>query len=286
MGYVATIGMFDGVHCGHQFVLRQVAAAAQASSLRSMAITFDHAVRNIPVLTPLDEKIRLMIATGIDRVEMLPFTDTLRQMTAREFMQRVLKEQLDVQVLLTGYDNRFGHNREEGFDDYVRYGHELDIDVRCLPPAPSDGVSTAVSSSLIRQQLTAGHVAEAADSLGRPYAIVGQVEHGMHIGTQLGFPTANIRPTDPGQLIPANGVYAVEADVDGTVFKGMMNIGMRPTFDGRQQTLEVHIFQLHENLYGRSVKVSFLRRLREEQRFATVEELIKQLKQDAIKAQQ
>ena len=133
MGYVATIGVFDGVHLGHQFVLRHVVETAREQGLQSMAITFDQTMPRDQVLTSLDAKRLLLSKTGVDRIEVLQFTDELRQMTAREFMQRVLKEQLDVKILLTGYDNRFGHNREEGFDDYVRYGKELGIEVRCLP---------------------------------------------------------------------------------------------------------------------------------------------------------
>ena len=137
MGYVATIGMFDGVHLGHLFVLQHVVKTAREQGLQSMAITFDHTMHRDQVLTPLDAKRLLLSKTGIDHIEVLQFTDELRQMTAREFMQRVLKEQLDVKMLLTGYDNRFGHNREEGFDDYKRYGRELGIKVESLPPAPS-----------------------------------------------------------------------------------------------------------------------------------------------------
>lgn len=281
-GYVATIGMFDGVHRGHQFVLQQVVAAAQERGLQSMAITFDHSLRHEPVLTPLDEKLLLLSKTGIGRVEVLPFTDELKQMTARQFMQQVLKEQLHVSVLLTGYDNRFGHNREEGFDDYVRYGRELDIEVLQLP---AEG---KVSSSLIRQLLSEGRVSEASDCLGYPYTILGSVEHGEHVGTQLGFPTANLMPADQSQLIPAAGSYAVKVRLENSVeFKhGMMNIGHRPTFDGRQQTLEAHIFQLHEDLYGQQLLVSFVERLREEQRFDSPEALRQQLEQDRQQAQE
>ena len=150
MGYVATIGMFDGVHLGHQFVLHHVVETAREQGLLSMAITFDQTMPRDQVLTSLDTKRLLLSKTGIDRIEVLQFTDELRQMTAREFMQQVLKEQLDVKILLTGYDNRFGHNREEGFDDYVRYGKELGIEVKSLPPAPSKGRGRTISSSFIR----------------------------------------------------------------------------------------------------------------------------------------
>jgi riboflavin kinase/FMN adenylyltransferase len=280
--------MFDGVHLGHQFVLHHVVETAREQGLLSMAITFDQTMPRDQVLTSLDAKRLLLSKTGIDRIEVLQFTDELRQMTAREFMRQVLKEQLDVKILLTGYDNRFGHNREEGFDDYVRYGKELGIEVKSLPPAPSKGRGRTISSSFIRQLLTEGHVGKASEGLGYPYTILGRVEHGEHVGTKLGFPTANLVPVDEKQLIPAAGAYAVKVRVENSVEwkHGMMNIGMRPTFDGHKRTLEVHIFRLNEDLYGQQMLVSFVERLREEQRFENVEALISQLQQDAILAEQ
>ena len=149
---------------------------------------------------------------GIERVEVLAFTPQLKSLTAREFMEQVLRDQMNVRVLLTGYDNRFGRNREEGFDDYVRYGQELGIEVCCLPPLPATSSSLNaknVSSSYIRQLLSDGQVAEAADCLGHPYSISGHVAHGEHIGTELGFPTANLVPSE-SQLIPSPGAYAVK----------------------------------------------------------------------------
>ena len=288
IGYVATIGMFDGVHLGHQFVLHHVVETAREQGLQSMAITFDQTMPRDQVLTSLSAKRLLLSKTGIDCIEVLQFTDELRQMTAREFMQQVLKEQLNVKILLTGYDNRFGHNREEGFDDYVRYGQELGIEVKSLPPAPSKGRGRTISSSFIRQLLTEGHVGKASEGLGYPYTILGRVEHGEHVGTQLGFPTANLVPVDEKQLIPAAGAYAVKVRMENSVEwkHGMMNIGIRPTFNGHKRTLEVHIFRLNEDLYGQQLLVSFVERLREEQRFENVETLINQLQQDAVLAEQ
>lgn len=290
-GFVATIGMFDGVHEGHRFVLRQVVACAQERGLQSMAITFDHTLRHDDVLTPLDEKLLLLSRTHIDKVEVLPFTAELKQMTARQFMEQVLKDRLGVKVLLTGYDNRFGHNREEGFDDYVRYGRELGIEVLQLPAAPPRGVAVrggTISSSLIRKLLKEGAVSEASEALGYPYTIMGRVEHGEHIGTRLGFPTANLVPVDSQQLIPAPGVYAVKVRLEHSMElkHGMMNIGHRPTFDGVRQTLEAHIFQLHEDLYDQLLWVSFVARLRDEQRFDSIEALKEQLQRDAAKAEE
>ena len=283
MKYVATIGMFDGVHKGHQFVLRQVVACAKERGLQSMAITFDQSPRQEQLLTPLDEKLRLITEAGIDHVEVLSFTPSLKTMTARQFMEQMLKEQLDVQVLLIGYDNRFGHHREEGFEDYVRYGRELGIEVIGLP-AEGD-----VSSSRIRQLLAEGRIDEATACLGHPYTMTGRVTHGEHVGTELGFPTANLLPNDSRQLIPANGVYAVRVSPltsqTSPLYKGMMNIGTRPTFNGDHQTLEVHLFHFDQDLYDQQLAVSFVSRLREERRFDSREALRTQLQKDALLAE-
>jgi riboflavin kinase/FMN adenylyltransferase len=279
IGYVATIGMFDGVHRGHQFVLQHVADEARQRALRSMAITFDKG--SAQTLTPLAQKRTLLMNTGIDRIEVLTFNEALKQMTAREFMQQVLRDKYGVKVLLIGYDNRFGHNRTEGFEDYVRYGKELDIEVLQLPAAGE------ISSSIIRQQVAAGDISNANELLGHPYTIAGRVEHGEHIGTKLGFPTANIVVDDQCQLIPAAGVYAVNIRMENnTEWKhGMMNIGTRPTFNGQRQTLEVNIFHLSEDLYGQRIEVTFAERLRGEQRFDSAEALKEQLQRDAIEAE-
>ena len=279
IGYVATIGMFDGVHCGHQFVLQHVVDEARQRGLQSMAITFDKS--GPQTLTPLDQKRLLLTKTGIDRIEVLTFNDALKQMTAREFMQQELRDRLGVKVLLTGYDNRFGHNRTEGFDDYVRYGQELGIEVLQLPQEGE------ISSSIIRQLVAEGAISKANQLLGNPYTILGSVEHGEHIGTKLGFPTANLVLVDKCQLVPAAGVYAVKIRMENSVEwkHGMMNIGMRPTFDGQSQTLEVNVFRLKENLYGQQLQVAFFERLRGEQRFDNIEALKAQLQQDAIEAE-
>ena len=279
IGYVATIGMFDGVHCGHQFVLQHVVDEARQRGLQSMAITFDKS--GPQKLTPLDQKRLLLTKTGIDRIEVLTFNDALKQMTAREFMQQELRDRLGVKVLLTGYDNRFGHNRTEGFDDYVRYGQELGIEVLQLPQEGE------ISSSIIRQLVAEGAISKANQLLGNPYTILGSVEHGEHIGTKLGYPTANLVLVDDCQLIPATGVYAVKIRMENSVEwkHGMMNIGMRPTFDGQSQTLEVNVFRLKENLYGQQLQVAFFERLRGEQRFDSIEALKAQLQQDAIEAE-
>jgi riboflavin kinase/FMN adenylyltransferase len=278
-GYVATIGMFDGVHRGHQFVLQHVVDEARQRGLQSMAITFDKT--GPETLTPLVQKRILLMKTGIDRIEVLTFDDALKHMTAHQFMQQVLRDEYGVKVLLTGYDNRFGYNRLEGFDDYVRYGKELGIEVKQLPAAGE------ISSSIIRQLVADGDVSKANELLGYPYTLLGSVEHGEHIGTKLGFPTANIVIEDQCQLVPATGAYAVKIRMENSVEwkHGMMNIGTRPTFDGQRQTMEVNVFRLKENLYGQQLQVAVVERLRGEQRFESIEALKEQLRQDAIEAE-
>ena len=282
-GYAATIGMFDGVHLGHQFVLRQLTELARERGLLSLVLTFDRSPRGEAVLTPLAEKVRLIGQAGIDRVEALGFTPQLKAMTARQFMEWMHRE-LGVATLLTGYDNRFGHNREEGFDDYVRHGHEIGMEV--VPGRPLETCAgLRPSSSAVRQCLQAGRVEQARELLGRSYGIDGIVVSGEHIGHRLGFPTANLQPAEAQKVIPAAGVYAVWATIDGGRPRpAMMNIGTRPTFDGHQQTLETHILDFDGDLYGRPLSVSFEGRLRPERRFDGADELQAQLQRDAEQA--
>ena len=288
---VATIGMFDGVHKGHRFVLSHVCEYAKQRGVQSMVITFDcHPCEVVQtdwkplLLTTNDERMRLLAETGINYVKVLHFTPEMSVLSAHDFMV-MMKEQLSVKVLLMGYDNRFGHNRQDTFEDYVRYGKEIGIDVESLPPLTSNllPLTSHISSSVIRRLLTEGKVKEAAQCLSYPYSMKGKVVKGNHIGTGLGYPTANLLPSDSRKLIPAPGVYAVRclmSDVRCKTYKGMMNIGTRPTFGTNPQTLEVHILDYEGNLYGQEIRVSFIERLRDERRFNNMEELKAQLDED------
>ncbi|MBO7116617.1 MAG: bifunctional riboflavin kinase/FAD synthetase [Prevotella sp.] len=291
---VATIGMFDGVHKGHRFVLSHICDYAKAHQLASMVITFDQHPREVvqtdwkpQLLTTFDERMRLLEETGIDYCVVLPFTKEMANLTARDFMQ-LMANQLGVKVLMTGYDNRFGHNRHDTFEDYVRYGKEIGMEVEQLPAVSqklkAKSQKPEISSSLIRQLLAEGNVSEAAECLSYPYRLTGKVVRGEHIGTTLGFPTANLQLNDPRKLIPASGVYAVRCLMEEgrrKMFVGMMNIGTRPTFGEHSQTLEVHILDYEGDLYGQEITVSFIERLREERQFDNEEELKEQLKEDA-----
>ena len=285
---VATIGCFDGVHLGHQLILRTMLHEAKSRGLASMVITFDRQPREVfdpdfrpQLLSTPQEKEHQLSLLGIDTLVVLPFTRELAALSAREFMLRVLQEQLNVSVLVAGYDNRFGRDRREGFDDYVRYGRELGIDVLRGTMERIPGEEQAVSSSVIRRLLEEGRVELMPDCLTRFYSLTGKIVAGEHIGHELGFPTANLDVDHPYKLIPAPGVYAVWAEIDGERMPAMMNIGMRPTFDGTRQTLEVHILQ-HQvgDIYGQMLTVTFVARLRSERRFESKEALMAQLQQD------
>lgn len=286
---VATIGVFDGVHKGHQHLIGMVAEQAKVSGLSSAVVTFDRSPRQVldptfrpQLLTTLEEKQTIIGQLGIDYLVVLPFTKELAALTAREFMQQILHGQLNADMLITGYDNRFGHNREEGFDDYVRYGQEMGMQVvRGDAELMADG-SRAVSSSVIRQLLLAGHVEQMPQCLTRLYQLSGKVMPGEHIGHQLGFPTANLELLCADKLIPAPGVYAVWTTTgkDQQKRAAMMNIGTRPTFEGKGQTLEVNILDFDDDLYGQRVDIQFVQRLREERRFDSPEALVAQLQED------
>lgn len=286
-GCVATIGFFDGVHRGHQFLLRQVTDEAQRVGLSSMAITFDRHPREVlrpdshpELLSTLSTKLLLLSRTAIDAAVVLPFDRQMAAMSAREFMSRVLCEQLSVRKLIIGYDHRFGHNRSEGFDEYAAFGREMGIEVMQSRPLDVDGVR--VSSSVIRGLIKDGNIAAANSCLGYPYTLDGTVEHGFQEGRRMGFPTANLSVEGSGQLIPRPGVYAVLVRPEGQMqmLRAMMNIGTRPTFNGEKQTLEVNIFNYKGNLYGQRLLVSFVGRIREERRFASPDALAEQLRQD------
>jgi riboflavin kinase/FMN adenylyltransferase len=300
-------------------LLSQVRHIADERGLKAMAITFGTSPRSVlgrgdcPQLTTADERTTLLRQVGMDEVAVLDFTPQMAAMTARDFMQQVLREQLHVAVLVIGYDHRFGRGRSEGFDDYVRYGQEMGIEVMRGEACIEGG--EPVSSTRIRQLLEEGQVDEAAQLLGYRYTLRGKVVGGYREGRKMGFPTANIRIDNRQQttdevadckLLPADGVYAVYVNVDDNdnenvndnenfhqeryfqfstlnsqFRKGMLNIGYRPTLNnGKERSIEVHILDFEGDLYGKDITVEFAHRLREERTYANTEELTEQLMRD------
>ena len=291
----ATIGVFDGVHAGHRQVIQRLISDAKFYHLTSMVITFDRQPKQLfdpqfrpQLLTTQEEKELEMERLGVDFLVVLPFTKEMAQLSAHDFMAQILKEKLNVKSLQIGYDNRFGHDRTEGFDDYRRYGQELGINVYQGIKLSFQNYDFAVCSSNIRSLLADdGDIETATVMLEHPYQLSGKVMPGEHIGHQLGFPTANLQPDDPFKLIPASGVYAVWAQIVDSgreAMPAMMNIGTRPTFDGRNRTLEVNIFDFDGDLYSQTVIITFVARLREERKFESPEALMAQLKEDQEQA--
>ena len=284
---VVTVGFFDGVHLGHQHLIRQVVSLAHDKGMESTVVTFSRHPRQVlqprfkpQLLTTFEEKISLLTQTGVDNCVVLDFTKEMAALSARSFMQQVLRDQLHAHCLITGYDNKFGHNREEGFDDYVRHGQELGIEV--LQSSPLTVGDILVSSSTVRRQLLDGDIEAASSCLGRRYSFAGKVVSGFQQGRKLGFPTANIELDDSQKLLPKTGVYAAKVLVEGEAeYKlAVMNIGVRPTFDGHEPTIEVHVIRYQGDLYGRRMTVCPYHRWRGEHKFETLDLLVAQMHED------
>ena len=288
MSKVATIGFFDGVHLGHNYLLEQLKTEAQQRGMQSVVVTFANHPRlffdpncALKQLTLSDEKVNLLKQKGVDEVVMLQFDDKLSKLTSREFMQ-LLVENYGVKVLLMGYDHRFGSDRSTSFDEYIAYGKQLGLDIkRC------DGFSESevmVSSSKVRRALELWDIPLANKFLGYKYFVKGRVVEGQKIGRQIGFPTANLQ-VDSLKLIPSDGVYVVEVVVRGKEYRGVLNIGTRPTVSGDKRTIEVHIIGYEGvELYGDELELRFLRFLRHEQRFSSLEDLREQIRKDFNRA--
>ena len=298
MNRVATIGFFDGVHLGHQFVIRQVAEEARKRGLEALVVTFDCPPREVVtgkkchLLTTLDEKKRLILAAGADRCEILSFTPDFAALSAKDFMLEILKNRLRVEVLMLGYDNHFGHrdpDHPETFDDYQRYGREMGIEVLKMSPFTTHHPPPITqNSTFLRHTLRDGDISLATELFGRPYSITGLVVHGRGEGHRIGFPTANLAPESVETILPKSGVYAVKVRSKGVKesgskgLSGMMNIGTRPTYDGTTLSLEVHLFNFDGDLYGQTLTIDFLRRIRDEQPFESPEALRRQLEKDKV----
>ncbi|HKD74675.1 MAG TPA: bifunctional riboflavin kinase/FAD synthetase [Ktedonobacterales bacterium] len=288
---VVVIGAFDGVHRGHQFLISRASEIARARAAGVTVVTFWpppvvvlEPDKPVHFLTLRDEKIALLAQTQIvDQMVLLPFTHELSQLSAEAFLAQ-LRRHLDVIAFVEGDDFKLGHNREGTIAWLQQYGEHHDIVVESV--ARRDDGSQPISSTRIRHALEAGDVAVATDLLGHSYDLVGEVVHGDARGRTLGFPTANLR-VDPLKLVPANGIYAVRAWRVGTpdiVWQGAASIGVRPVFDGRERVIEVYLLDVHPDLYGEALYVTFVQRLREERDFPSVEALVAQMEHDVAAA--
>ena len=287
---VATIGFFDGVHRGHRYLIDCLRRTAFERGMTSAVVTFTghpckvvHADRCPELLTTCREKVELLEQTGLDYCFLLDFTPRMAALTALEFLQW-LKDRYAVRVLLVGYDHHFGHGRGDTFADYVRYGCAAGVEVLPAPGFSGTG-EQAFSSSMARRLLKEGRVDEAACCLGYDYFLQGTVVEGHRVGRTIGYPTANLQVDAPDKLVPADGVYAVRALVNGQQYGGMLGIGCRPTLDnGTDRSIETHLLDFHADIYHQPMRISFVRRIRPEMKFASVDCLAARLHQDEAEA--
>lgn len=285
---VVTSGTFDGVHLGHQKILKRLNEVAELTNGESVVITFYPHPRSVispdnqivKLLSTLDEKIELLEKSGVNHLLIVPFTREFSELSSEEFIQKILIDTIGTKTLVIGYDHRFGKNREGGFDylklNKEKYGFGIEEISR------QDIENVGVSSSKIRKALQEGDVPSADHFLGRNYSLSGVIVKGKQLGRTIGFPTANIQVREIAKLIPLDGVYAVKVYYKDEAFGGMLNIGNRPTVDGTFQTVEVNIFDFDQEIYGEKLTVEFLQKIRNEQKFNGLDELKAQIAKDKI----
>ena len=287
---IVTIGTFDGVHIGHQKILEQITKSARDLNCESLVLTFFPHPRMVlqegtemKQLNTLDEKIYLMDNLGIDNLVVHPFDKEFSRLTAEEFVKEVLVDVFKIKKIIIGHDHRFGRNRTANIDDLITFGETYGFDVEQISVKEIDAVS--ISSTKIRNALLEGNVALAANYLGYNYSLTGIVSKGKQLGRTIGFPTANIKIEESYKLIPLNGVYIAKSIIEGKTIYGMMNIGTRPTVDGTSQTIEIHFFDFNQDIYNQKITISLLKRIRDEQKFESVDALKIQLGMDKTSAQ-
>jgi riboflavin kinase/FMN adenylyltransferase len=288
---VITIGNFDGVHLGHQTLFHKVKERSRAVGGQSVVITFDpHPIKlmcpdkQLPLLTTTEQKVKLLADLDVDVVIVHPFSAEFGAIPAREFVWSYLVQRLGAREVVIGHDYRFGRNREGNIALLQTLGEEFGFPVHVVDAIEIDG--TVVSSTLIRTLVKDGQVFEARGFLGRPYEVTGEVIHGHGRGSRLlGFPTANLNINN-GLLLPATGIYAVRVQWRGQIYPAVANVGICPTFDNQELSLEVYLMDFEQDIYGERLAVQFVQRLRDEQRFANVPDLVTQIKKDVAAARQ
>ncbi len=288
---VVTVGTFDGVHLAHQEIIERIVTRARELSGRSVVVTFDphpkEVVRSaqgpVELLTMLEERCERLGELGVDLTVVIPFTKEFSKLTAGEFYSTYLIRGVGLLEVIVGHDHMFGRDRQAGQDELQRLGREHGFQVSVVPPLAVDG--EVISSTRIRRALAAGAVEKAGAMLGYPYRLSGTVVPGDGRGKTMGYPTANLDVRRAGKIVPARGVYAVEVLVGAVRGGGIANIGVRPTVtDGTRETIEVHIFDTAADLYGSTVRMGFIGRLRDERKFKGLDELVAQLGDDERRA--
>ena len=287
---VVTSGTFDGVHIGHKKILSRLREISQLSGGQTVVLTFwphprtvvSEDSQSLQLLSTIEEKIALFAQLGIDHLAIIPFTRSFSELSSEDFIRQILVDKIGTKKLVIGYDHRFGKNREGSFEFLKENCSQYGFEVEEIPR--QDIEDMAISSSRIRKALVTGQIHEANELLGRPYSISGTVVKGKQLGRTIGFPTANLHPEESYKLIPQNGVYAIRAIYKDEIFKGMLNIGVRPTVDGTSKTIEANLFDFNREIYGEELRVELLHYLRPEQKFDGLPALVAQINLDKERA--
>lgn len=286
---IVTIGTFDGIHIGHQKILKDLIRTAKKENKKSVLLTFFPHPRmvlqkdvSIRLINTIEEKSSLLEKMGLDYLIIHPFSQEFSRLSALDFVRNILANQLNTSRLIIGYDHHFGKNREGNIHQLREYSLLYDFEVEEIPAQDIDNVS--VSSTKIRTALKEGRLKTANNYLGYHYMLNGTIVNGKKLGGKIGFPTANLDIKEPYKLIPKTGVYVIKTIIDAVLYTGMMNIGFNPTVEGKHQTIEAHLFDFNKDLYGRKITVELLYFLREEQKFNSIEDLIIQLNLDKVNA--
>ena len=286
---IITIGTFDGIHIGHRKILNKIIQSAHEVNCESLVLTFFPHPRmilqedsTVKLLNSMDEKIGLLQEIGIDNLIIHPFDKEFSQLTAEKFVKNILVDKLQIQKIIIGYDHRFGKNRTADINDLLHYGKKYRFEVEQISAQEIDAI--AVSSTKIRNALAAGTISLANEYLGYNYYFSGIVVKGNQLGRTIGFPTANILIKEDYKLIPKKGVYLVKSIIKGDLVYGIMNIGVRPTLNGTNQTIEVHYLDFNEDLYEQQLTVEVLEFIRAEQKFDSLEILKNQIQKDKEKS--
>lgn len=283
---VVTVGTFDGIHVGHQKIIRRMREIAQENGGETILVTFDPHPRQVlnnhdgdlKFINTQKRKLNLLHEFGIDHMIIIPFTKEFAKTSSEDFIKNYLVDKIGVKKLIVGYDHHFGRNREGNYEKLKQLGDNWGFEVEEIPAQIIDEV--AVSSTKIRKALADGDISKANLMLGYPYSITGIVVEGNKIGRTIGFPTANIETQDEFKLIAAGGVYSCEVEIENIIYKGMGNIGIRPTIGVNGLVTEVHIFKFNRNIYGKEITIFFHDRIRDERKFGSLDLLKEQLKID------
>lgn len=282
---IITIGTFDGVHIGHKKILERISKRAVAMNCESLALTFFPHPRmvlqhdnTIKLLNTLEEKTKLLEQLRIDNLIVHPFDKEFSQLSAEDFVKKILVDQLHVKKIVIGYDHRFGRNRTADISDLIQFGLKYNFEIEEISAEEINDI--AVSSTKIRNALMNGEIETATNYLGYSYSLKGKVVKGKQLGRTIGFPTANIEVNETYKLIPKNGVYIVSSFIDEQLIYGIMNIGNRPTLNGDSQTIEVHFLNFDKDIYNNTIEIVFIKFIREEVKFDSLEDLKAQITKD------